>query len=327
MRPSVPQQAQTRATDCTPLTSSAADSCVLVLLLSIRQQHHRTTAKAPPHAACIVAALACLLASWPGASSSSLPTQQRNHQGPRRMSQPPNSTVAAFSASAPDDAVDDKGTLHVPAELQPAKSRPESPVNRKRADDDNSSSSQGHPHLDGFKDHSNSLPPSKKSKTSPPLLASPSLSANADTDVSAGGIIPTSFSSSGISSNLTHYRTSKEIAEDALSPQTSPVLEPAMPTPALASVSSIAMAYSGEKRYSPVSGDPVQSKARKLDEDDRRPSSPPFRPLSPRFQLQRQQEQQQQNQLQKASTIPAFDRTATAILDSLSKPGKTRWAT
>ncbi|KAF9965828.1 NAD-dependent histone deacetylase sir2, partial [Mortierella alpina] len=35
-----------------------------------------------------------------------------------------------------------------------------------------------------------------------------------------------------------------------------------------------------------------------------------------------QQEQQQQNQQQKASTIPAFDRSATAILDSLSKPGE-----
>ncbi|KAF9944659.1 NAD-dependent histone deacetylase sir2, partial [Mortierella alpina] len=238
------------------------------------------------------------------------------------MSLPPNSTAAAFSASAPDDAVEDKATLQIPSELQATKSRPESPVNRKRADDDDdASSSQGHQHQDGSKDHSNSLPPSKKSKTSPPLLASPSLSANADTDVSAGGIIPTSFSSS-VSSNLTDYRTSKEIAEDALSPQTSPILEPAMPTPALASISSIAMSYSGEKRYSPVSGDPVQSKARKLDEDDRRPSSPPFRPLSPRFQLQRQQEQQQQKQPQKSSSIPAFDRSATAILDSLSKPGE-----
>ncbi|KAF9941101.1 NAD-dependent histone deacetylase sir2 [Mortierella alpina] len=235
------------------------------------------------------------------------------------MSLPPNSTAAALSASTPDDVVEDMATLHVPAELQAAKSRPESPVNRKRADDDDSSSSQGHQHLDGSKDHSNSLPPSKKSKTSPPLPASPSLSANADTDASAGGIIPTNFSSSS-SSNLTDYRTSQEIAEDALSPQTSPILEPAMPTPALAT---IAMAYSGEKRYSPVSGDPVQSKARKLDEDDRRPSSPPFRPLSPRFQLQRQQEQQQQKQQQQqSSTIPAFDRSATAILDSLSKPGE-----
>ncbi|KAF9559068.1 NAD-dependent histone deacetylase sir2 [Mortierella alpina] len=235
------------------------------------------------------------------------------------MSQP-NSTAAAFSASTPDDAVEDKVSLQVPAEQQPARSRPESPVNRKRADDDDSSSSQGNLHLDGSKDHSNSLPPSKKSKTSPPLPASPSLSAKADTDANAG-TIHTSFSSS-ISSDLTDYRTSKEIAEDALSPQTSPILEPAMPTPALASISSIAMAYSGEKRYSPVSGDPVQSKARKLDEDDHRPSSPPFRPLSPRFQLQRQQEQQQQKQQQKSSIIPAFDRSATAILDSLSKPGE-----
>ncbi|KAG0208244.1 NAD-dependent histone deacetylase sir2 [Mortierella sp. GBA30] len=228
------------------------------------------------------------------------------------MSEPTN-PPAGHSASAPED-VEDRAKLQVPSEPQ-AINRPESPVNRKRADDD-SSLGQGDQQSDGSIGNNHSLPPSKKSKTSPPLPASPTPNAKTDANIATSGGAAHSF----VSSSLTDYRTSNEVAEDALSPQTSPILEPSKPSAPL-SVSSMAMAmaYSGEKRYSPVSGEPVQSKARKLDEHDR-PSSPPFRPLSPRFQLQRQQEQaEQQHQI---SSIPSFDRSATAILDSLSKPGE-----
>ncbi|KAG0370684.1 NAD-dependent histone deacetylase sir2 [Gamsiella multidivaricata] len=160
-------------------------------------------------------------------------------------------------------------------------SRPESPVNRKRADDD-SLSGQGHRHEDGS--HSgNSLPPTKKSKTSPPLAPS------------------TNIYSSNSGHSLSDYRTSRETIDDALSPQTSPILEPLVPL-------STSMS---EKRYSPVAENPTQSKARKLDDD--RPLSPPFRVGSPPFRT---------GSPTFRATSPSFGRSATAILDSLSKPGE-----
>ncbi|KAG0273747.1 NAD-dependent histone deacetylase sir2 [Linnemannia exigua] len=160
-------------------------------------------------------------------------------------------------------------SLRVPSEPQQATSRPESPVNRKRADDHSATGQDSH-HLDDGSPNSHSLPPTKKSKTSPPLA--PRLDSN--------------------------YRTSKE----TISPQTSPLLEPSLPS---------AASSTSEKRYSPVSNAPTQIKARKLDDD--RPLSPSFRPFSPPFGARSPPFR---------AMSPSLSKSATAILDSLSKPGE-----
>ncbi|KAF9901659.1 NAD-dependent histone deacetylase sir2 [Linnemannia zychae] len=180
-------------------------------------------------------------------------------QGPSRQ--------AAHTA----DDTTTNNSLRIPQDLQVAASRPESPVNRKRADDHSASGQDSH-HQDDGSPNSHSLPPTKKSKTSPPLA--PRLDGN--------------------------YRTSK----DATSPQTSPLLEPSLPS---------AVSSTSEKRYSPVSNAPTQIKARKLDDDDDRPLSPSFRPISPPFGARSPPFR---------ATSPSFTKSATAILDSLSKPGE-----
>ncbi|KAI8604586.1 hypothetical protein EDD21DRAFT_365937 [Dissophora ornata] len=187
-------------------------------------------------------------------------------------------------------------TDHTPNLMVPlssnTKSRPESPVNRKRADDD-SLSGQGH-HHEGGSASSNSLPPTKKSKTSPPLTPS------------SNHVHINSTNNGGHS--LSEYRTSREVAEDALSPQTSPILEPLMP---------ISFSMS-EKRYSSATDTPTQSKARKLDDD--RPLSPSFRATSPALRARSPPFRATSPPFRAAS--PSFSRSATAILDSLSKPGE-----
>ncbi|KAG0380387.1 NAD-dependent histone deacetylase sir2 [Mortierella sp. AD032] len=188
-------------------------------------------------------------------SQQSDPTQGPNRQVPHTAEDTANNT-----------------SLRIPNDLQQATSRPESPVNRKRTDDHSATGQDSH-HLDDGSPNSHSLPPTKKSKTSPPLA--PRLDSN--------------------------YRTSKE----TISPQTSPLLEPSLPS--LPS----AVSSTSEKRYSPVSNAPTQIKARKLDDD--RPLSPSFRPTSLPFGARSPPFR---------ATSPSFSKSATAILDSLSKPGE-----
>ncbi|KAI1315009.1 NAD-dependent histone deacetylase sir2 [Mortierella claussenii] len=240
--------------------------------------------------------------------------------------------------------------LNVPGDARSANnSRPESPVNRKRADDDSVSgqgllSEDGSLNYDGHHHHhSHSLPPSKKSKTSPPLAPTDDSSGRGSTyniddhhHQSHHQHPHPPYSNVVIGRhNLTDYRTSNEIADDALSPQTSPLLEPLMPclptntatgTTALGTTvaSTIATHAAGsEKRYSPVTDSPVQSnKARKLDDDihNHGPSSPPFQATSPPFRARSPPFQAGSPPFR--ATSPSFSRNATAILDSLSKPGE-----
>ncbi|KAF9112553.1 NAD-dependent histone deacetylase sir2 [Mortierella sp. AM989] len=99
--------------------------------------------------------------------------------------------------------------------LPAGSSRPESPLSRKRAEAKDEDSSYGldpHHGQNGVSpagnDHS-SLPPLKKSKTTLPLPQA----------------------------NMTEYRSSQDIIDDQLSPQTSPVLEPTSPTSSVSSLS------------------------------------------------------------------------------------------
>ncbi|KAF9353700.1 NAD-dependent histone deacetylase sir2 [Mortierella sp. AD094] len=197
----------------------------------------------------------------------------------------------AASTSADDNDI----KLKVPSDPL-SNSRPESPVNRKRTDDD-SASGQGHRHQGGSAS-SNSLPPTKKSKTSPPLAPTINNSNNNN------NLYLNSGNNSG--HNLSDYRTSPD---DALSPQTSPILEPLMP---------VHIVSTTEKRYSPVTDAPVQSKARKL--DDNQPLSPSFRPTSPPFRVDSPPFRATSPSFR--ATSPSFGGSATAILDSLSKPGE-----
>ncbi|KAF9178015.1 hypothetical protein BGZ51_008177, partial [Haplosporangium sp. Z 767] len=265
------------------------------------------------------------------------------------MSHQPDSNIGPTRPQIPQHSTEDQdviidvvGTaqnLLVPAE----KSRPESPVNRKRADGDDGDGISGRGsdlNQNGPFDR-NSLPPSKKSKTSPPPL-SPGLVAKTESNRTTINNIESEHTA--IVGSRTDYRTSKEaIAEDALSPEMSPILIPSMPpitapiatvVPSMSGVSGAShlstnptALASGEKRYSPVSSDPVQAKARKLDEDHHRPTSPPFRPISPPFRPASPVPQSTTSSCQAPpsptkQTIPSFTRSATAILDSLSKPGE-----
>ncbi|KAF9088609.1 NAD-dependent histone deacetylase sir2 [Mortierella sp. AD031] len=190
--------------------------------------------------------------------------QPDSTQGPTRLQVPKvaENTVNSTNLRVPND----------PQQLS-AGSRSESPVNRKRTDDHSASGQDSH-HLDDGSPNSHSLPPTKKSKTSPPLAP-----------------------------RMDDYRTSRDPTDDAaLSPQTSPLLEHPLPS---------AVFSTSEKRYSPVSNAPIQSKARKL--DDNRPLSPAFRPTSPPFEA---------GSPPFRATSPSFAKSATAILDSLSKPGE-----
>ncbi|KAF8935192.1 NAD-dependent histone deacetylase sir2 [Haplosporangium gracile] len=187
-------------------------------------------------------------------------------QDPTRP-QYPQVTATAEDAS---NLHNNNTNLKVPHDIQT--SRPESPVNRKRTDDHSATGQDSH-HLDDGSPNSHSLPPTKKSKTSPPLAP-----------------------------RLDNYRTSRDTIEDVISPQTSPLLEPSLPS---------AVSSTSEKRYSPVSNAPTQIKARKLDDD--RPLSPLFRPTSPSFGA---------SSPPFRATSPSFTKSATAILDSLSKPGE-----
>ncbi|KAG9068216.1 NAD-dependent histone deacetylase sir2 [Linnemannia hyalina] len=186
-------------------------------------------------------------------------------QGPSRPQHP------QVTATAEDTANINSINLKVPHDL--LTNRPESPVNRKRTDDHSATGQDSH-HLDDGSPNSHSLPPTKKSKTSPPLA--PRLDNN--------------------------YRTSRDTIEDVISPQTSPLLEPSLP---------FATPSTSEKRYSPATNAPTQIKARKLDDD--RPLSPAFRPTSPSFGA---------SSPPFRATSPSFTKSATAILDSLSKPGE-----
>ncbi|KAF9341253.1 NAD-dependent histone deacetylase sir2 [Linnemannia elongata] len=186
-------------------------------------------------------------------------------QGPSRPQYPQVTTAAEDTANI------NNINLKVPHDLQT--NRPESPVNRKRTDDHSATGQDSH-HLDDGSPNSHSLPPSKKSKTSPPLA--PRLDNN--------------------------YRASRDTIGDVTSPQTSPLLEPSLPSTAPST---------SEKRYSPVTNAPTQIKSRKLDDD--RPLSPAFRPTSPSFGA---------NSPPFRPTSPSFSKSATAILDSLSKPGE-----
>ncbi|KAF9112354.1 NAD-dependent histone deacetylase sir2 [Mortierella sp. AM989] len=221
-------------------------------------------------------------------------SQQHHQQGD--LNRHPIPQMAA-SASADDTDIN----LKVPSDPL-SNSRPESPVNRKRTDDD-SASGLGHRHQDGSTS-SNSLPPSKKSKTSPPLA--PTINNNNNNSIS-NNLYLDSGNNSGHS--LSDYRTSNEIADDALSPQTSPLLEPMIP---------VHVVTTTEKRYSPATDAPVQSKARKL--DDNQPLSPSFRPTSPPFRVASPPLRTISPPLR--ATSPSFGGSATAILDSLSKPGE-----
>ncbi|KAG0257074.1 NAD-dependent histone deacetylase sir2 [Mortierella polycephala] len=253
----------------------------------------------------------------------------------------PRPQIPQHDAEEQDAIIDVVGTtqnLQVPAN----RSRPESPVNRKRADEDDGDGMSGRG-SDINQDGSfgrNSLPPSKKSKTSPPLP--PGLVTKTESDSTIINNIKSEHTA--IVGSRTDYRASREaIVEDALSPEMSPILAPSMPaiTAPIATVASSISAISGvshlstnptaltsgEKRYSPVSSDPVQSKARKLDEDHHRPTSPPFRPISPPFRPASPVPQSTTSSCQAPpsptkQTIPSFTRSATAILDSLSKPGE-----
>ncbi|KAF9979772.1 NAD-dependent histone deacetylase sir2 [Modicella reniformis] len=191
-----------------------------------------------------------------------------------------------------DSTINNNLTLTVPKDPLSNSGRPESPVNRKRADDDDFHSGQGHHHKGGSLNN-NSLPPSKKSKTSPPLAPSKNVYLN----------------SGNSSLQLSDYRTSKETVDETLSPQTSPMLEPLPP---------ISTSMS-EKRYSSAVDSPTQSKARKLD-DHHQPLSPSFQPTSPSFRASSPPFKVSSPPFR--PTSPSFGRSATAILESLSKPGE-----
>ncbi|KAF9168387.1 NAD-dependent histone deacetylase sir2 [Mortierella sp. AD011] len=215
--------------------------------------------------------------------------QQQQQQQQGDLTRHPIPQMVA-SASADDNDI----KLKVPSDPL-SNSRPESPVNRKRTDDD-SASGQGHRHQDGSTS-SNTLHPTKKSKTSPPLVPTINNHANNNNNNNGNNLHLNSGNNNG--HTLSDYRTSPD---DALSPQTSPILEPLMP------VHVVSMT---EKRYSPVADVPVQSKARKLDEGQ--PLSPSFRPTSPSFHV---------GSPPFRATSPSFGGSATAILESLSKPGE-----
>ncbi|KAF9187231.1 NAD-dependent histone deacetylase sir2 [Haplosporangium sp. Z 11] len=155
--------------------------------------------------------------------------------------------------------------------------QPESPVSRKRAevkDDDHNdgmipqSQEQG---VTGNNQNSNnigdhSLPPLKKSKVSPPLSHV----------------------------NLTEYRSSQEIPDDQLSPQTSPIMEPSHPR----SISLAAAVSSAieRRRHSPpkdtgVPAIPLLARSRTLEE---------MKPI----------------------LLPTLTRTATSDLDNLARSGE-----
>ncbi|KAF9366176.1 NAD-dependent histone deacetylase sir2 [Mortierella sp. NVP85] len=168
--------------------------------------------------------------------------------------------------------------------------RPESPVNRKRADDD--LVAQGH-HGEGGSPSNNSLPPTKKSKTSPPLVPRKNVYAK------SGG-------HSGHS--LSDYRISKETANEALSPQTSPMTEPLLPV----------SASLRENRYSSAADHSIQPSVNNL--NDHEPLSPSFRPTSPPFRASSPPNRVSSPPFRAMS--PSFGRSATAILESLSKPGE-----
>ncbi|KAI8347297.1 hypothetical protein B0O80DRAFT_217367 [Mortierella sp. GBAus27b] len=179
-------------------------------------------------------------------------------------------------------------SLKVPPASWPA-NRPESPVNRKRADDD-LLSGQGH-HSEGSPNH-NPLPPSKKSKTSPPLVPRKN-----------------TYPGSGNSGHsLSDYRIKETAVDEAFSPQTSPMLEP-LP---------LISAALSEKRYPAAAEPPTLSKARK--QDDQQPLSPSFRPISPTFRATSPPCRVSSPPFR--ATSPPFARSATAILESLSKPGE-----
>ncbi|KAF9426908.1 NAD-dependent histone deacetylase sir2 [Entomortierella beljakovae] len=216
----------------------------------------------------------------------------QQHQGEQPRQPIPQMVQNAFT-----DETDTDIKLKVPNDPL-SNSRPESPVNRKRTDD---SSGQGHRH-DGSSSRT-SLPPTKKSKTSPPLT--PTINNSNNYSVGILG-----------SHSLNDYRTTNYMKDDATSPQTSPILEPLMP---------VLVGSTTEKRYSPVTDLPQQSKARKL--DDNQPLSPTFRPLSPTFRVGSPPFRATSPPFRAASptfraTSPSFGGSATSILDSFSKPGE-----
>ncbi|KAF9921715.1 NAD-dependent histone deacetylase sir2 [Linnemannia zychae] len=199
------------------------------------------------------------------------PTQGLTQPQLVRIAQAAKDTTSINNNSSSSSS-NNNTSLRVPNDLQLVANRPESPVNRKRTDDHSATGQDSH-HLDNGSPNSHSLPPTKKSKTSPPLAP-----------------------------RLDNYRTPRDTVEDVISPQISPILEPSLPS----SVSS-----TSEKRYSPVSNAPSQIKARKL--DDNRPLSPSFRPASPPFGARSPSFR---------ATSPSFGKSATAILESFSKPGE-----
>ncbi|KAF8959194.1 NAD-dependent histone deacetylase sir2 [Entomortierella lignicola] len=231
------------------------------------------------------------------------PGDLTRHQIPQMNSTAPSADESDIKLKVPSDPL--------------SSSRPESPVNRKRTDDD-SASGLGHRHQDGSTS-SNSLPPSKKSKTSPPLVPTnnnnnnnnnknnkdtTTTTSNTNNNIINSNLYLNSGNNSGHS--LSDYRTSPD---DALSPQTSPILEPSVPT---------YVSSTTEKRYSPAIDPPTQSKARKLDANQ--PLSPSFRPISPSFHAASPPFRAASPPFRAAS--PSFGGSATAILDSLSKPGE-----
>ncbi|KAF9579938.1 NAD-dependent histone deacetylase sir2 [Lunasporangiospora selenospora] len=214
--------------------------------------------------------------------------------------------------------------------------RPDSPVTRKRTedtDDDDSAFGWDEPNSASG---SRSLPPTKRSKTSPPLLPKVTgLGGVADTDSCSHVHIAHSFDALTNTSDLFPSHGAILATEGPLlSPRALPLsdtlLNLATPTATLplntelfsTSQPTIAPTLStSEKRYSPASAhDAMQSKSRKLDDGEststsssnttsisgNRPLSPPPLQGSPPFRAR----------------SPPFSRSATAILESFSKPGE-----